>query len=396
MEETLADTPVIFVNGPRQAGKTTMVREFGGGAYFTMDDAAVMGAVAADPVAVLKSGGRLIIDEVQRVPTMFPALKAEVDRDRRPGRFLLTGSANILLLPSVSESLAGRMEVLTLWPLAQAEIVGAGGNLVEKLFQGKPFSSGRMEAAGMTIEERVLAGGFPEAFSRKDPGRRAAWFAAYVSAILQRDIRDLSQIAGLTDMPRLLSLLASRTGGMVNQAELSRALGVPHTTLVRYMGLLELLFLLVRLPAWSENRGKRLVKSPKYLLSDSGLCAHLAGLDAGAFMRDRSRFGALLENFVGMELLKLGAAATFRTGLYHYRTAAGTEVDFLMEGPGGGLVAVEVKAGATITSKDFRGLRSLAEEFGERLRAGVLLYTGEEVVSFGERLTLLPVQSLWE
>ena len=400
IREALADTPVVFLNGARQTGKTTLVRDLArgmdGATYVTLDDAAVLAAVAHDPAGFIgRLDGTVVADEVQKVPELFPAIKASVDRDRRPGRFLLTGSADVLLLPTASESLAGRMEVLTLWPLSQGELEGVRETFIDRLFADAAFRVARMVSSDLLLEDRVVCGGFPEVVARAAGRRRAAWFGSYLTAILQRDIRDLARIEGLTEIPHLLALLAARTSGLLNVSELSRSAGIPHTTMKRYLALLQTTFLIRLVPAWSANLGKRLVKSPKVLLCDTGLAAHLAGIEREGLAADRSRFGPLLENFVGVELLKIASWSELDVKVYHYRTSSGREIDFLIEDRQGRVVAIEVKASATVKSGDFAAISSLADALGPRLVNGVVLYTGEQVVPFGERLTAVPISMLW-
>jgi len=387
---------VVFLQGPRQSGKSTLVRELLRGKhaarYVTLDDPAPLEAASSDPDAfVADLGGPVALDEVQRAPGLFRALKASVDRDRRPGRFLLTGSAQALLLPRLAEMLAGRMEVVTLWPLSQAEIEGNSENFVERLFGGK---LGGGSGAPKDLWGRVAAGGFPEALGRRDPVRRGAWFDSYVSTILQRDVLELSRIDDLSLLPRLLRLAAARAGGLLNVSEFSRSLAAPLTTLKRHLALFEATFLVQTVPAWSTNRGKRLVKSPKLYLSDSGLLAHLLGWNGKPDMLSRET-GMILENFVAMELLKLSGWAPFAVTLHHYRTFAGREVDFVLEGPGGNLVGVEVKAASAVGPDDFKGLRELQADAGERFHRGVVLYTGKDQVSFGKGLNAVPMGALW-
>lgn len=399
VQEAMADTPVVFVNGARQTGKTTLVRDLarglGGATYVTLDDAAALAAVAHDPAGFIgRLGGPVVVDEVQKVPELFPAIKASVDCDRRPGRFLLTGSADVMMLPTVSESLAGRMEILTLWPLSQGELGGVYETFIDRLFSGEAFRVAGMAPSDPPLEDRVVRGGFPEVVARAGR-RRVAWFGSYLTAILQRDVRDLARIEGLTEMPHLLALLAARISGLLNVSELSRSAGIPHTTMKRYLALLQTTFLLQLVPAWSANLGKRLVKSAKILLCDTGLAAHLTGTESDGLAADRSRFGPLLENFVGVELLKMRTWSDRDVELYHYRTSSGREIDFLAEDRGGRVVAIEVKASATVKADDFSAIRSLADVLGPRLVSGVVLYTGTQVVPFGERLTAVPIPMLW-
>jgi hypothetical protein len=393
----LADTPVVFLNGARQTGKSTLAGALAstlGARYLTLDDPAVLAAAAADPVDFVSGLGlRAVVDEAQRVPALFRALKLTVDADRRPGRFLLTGSANVLALPRLAGELVGRMEVVTLWPLSQGELLGRREVFIDALFSELALELAA--APAVDLPSAVVAGGFPEAVGRAVPRRRDAWFGAYVLTLLQRDVRDLAHIEGLAELPRVLKLLASRTGGLLNTSDLSRGTGIPATTLKRYLGLLEATFLLQPLPAWASNRGKRLLKSPKVYLVDSGLAAHLTGQSADALRADPVAYGHLLEQFVVAELRKQTGWADPQVACYYYRTATGREVDVVLEDGAGQLVGVEIKAGAAVGKGDFAGLESLAEDAGEDFLRGVVLYTGEHALPFGDRLSALPVSALW-
>lgn len=401
LDESLGDTPVVLLNGSRQTGKSTLVQsgmiEDRGARYLTLDDAGVLAAAETDPAGFLSGfEGPIILDEIQRSPGLFPAIKAEVDRERRPGRYLLTGSANVLLLPKLSESLAGRMEILTLWPLSQGEIEGAEESFIDAAFSEGSVSL-RDEARGTSeLIERLLRGGYPEALGRRSEVRRQAWFGSYVTTILQRDVRDLSNIEGLTELPRLLSLLAARVASLVNYAELSRSASMPQSTLKRYISLLQATFLVHTLPAWSGNLGKRLVRSPKLLLCDTGLISGLQGLNAGRLASEPNLVGPLLENFVAMELMKQSAWSRTKPRLFHFRTQTGQEVDVVLEDAAGRVVGIEVKASATVGARDFNGLRALAEASGEQFRRGIVLYTGRSSIPFSKNLYALPVSSLWE
>jgi predicted AAA+ superfamily ATPase len=335
-----------------------------------------------------------VLDEVQRAPDLLVAIKAAVDRKRTPGRFLLTGSANVLLLPQVADSLAGRMEIVPLWPFSQGEIEGVTEGFIGAAFgDAAPMLARRLQATPLV--ERVLRGGYPEAFQIEAADRRRAWFDAYVTSILQRDVHDLARIEGLTELPRLLALLAARPMAQLNYADLSRSLGLPQSTLKRYFALLETVFLVKLLPPWHANIGKRLVKTPKVLLTDTGLAAHLMGIDGARLAEDRGLLGGLLESFVAMELVKQAAWSVDPPALYHFRTHEGDEVDLVLERRGGAVVGIEVESAATVTAADFKGLRALATATGRRFRRGVVLYTSAEIVPFGAELFALPVEALW-
>lgn len=390
---------MVLLNGARQVGKSTLVQGLTAGdqaQYLTLDDATVLAAASGDPAGFVAGlQGPVILDEVQRAPELFLALKASVDRDRRPGRFLLTGSANVYVLPRVSESLAGRMEILTLWPLSQGEIEGVVEGFVDALF-AKTFPAPRGGALDRgELFERMLRGGFPEMVDKPSESRRRAWFNSYTTSILQRDVRDLTQIEDLAALPRLLSLLAARATTLLNYSELSRSSGIPASTLKRYFALLEATFLALTLPAWSTNLSKRLVKSPKLLLNDTGLLAASLGLSPERLEEDPRLAGPLLENFVLQEIRKQVSWSRIQPSLFHYRTQAGQEVDLLLEDPSGRVAGIEVKMGSTVQEKDVRALRDLAEALGPRFVRGVLLYTGERAVPFSEKILALPVQALW-
>jgi hypothetical protein len=397
--DALSDTPVLLLNGARQTGKSTLVKSISEHShparYITLDDATVLAAVRNDSAGFLAGmDGPVVIDEVQKAPELFPVIKAEVDRNRNPGRFLLTGSANVFLLPRLSESLAGRMEILSLWPFSQGELAGTRESFVDALFAGKLSTEAPRRESPASLQARIISGGYPEAVSRVKEDRRRAWFESYITTILQRDIRDLANIEGLTNLPRLLAIIASRVPALLNFSEFSRTLAIPQSTLKRYMTLLEATVLIQHLPAWSGNIGKRLVKSSKLVMSDTGLMAHLLGankerLAAGGIM------GHLFENFIIMELKKQITWSAAKPQMFHFRTQTGQEVDVVLEDRTGKLVGIEVKAGASVAAQDFKGLRALAEIAGRRFHRGIVLYTGPESVPFEKDLFALPVSALW-
>lgn len=400
IQKALSDTPVVLLSGARQTGKSTLAKwiteESHPARYVTLDDAAVFASIKQDPAGFIQGlEGAVVIDEVQRVPELFSAIKLSVDRKRDPGRFLLTGSANVLLLPRLSDSLAGRMEILTLWPFSQGEWEGGGDVFVDNLFHDQvPLVKSSENRSGLM--QRLLTGGYPEMLNRVKPARRRAWFSAYTTTILQRDVKDLAQIDGLISFPRLFSLLAARIGTILNIAELSRSSGLPQTTLKRYMALLEMIFLTVQLPPWSGNFSKRLVKTPKLYLNDTGLAAHLLGVYSEEMLGDSRLLGPLLENFVLLELLKQASWSETQPRLFYFRTQAGQEIDVVMEDPAGRIVGIEIKAAATLTRRDFAALKDFSENMGDTFHRGIILYTGSEPVSFGRNLHALPVSTLWK
>ncbi len=396
----LTDNPVVLLHGARQAGKSTLVQSIATkehpARYLTLDDAGLLAAARGDPAGFIEGlEGPLVLDEVQRAPELFLAIKVSVDRDRKPGRFLLTGSADVMLLPDLSESLAGRMEVLTLWPLSQGEIEGVKEGFLDAVFSDRLPAKLEFRENKSKLLDRILRGGYPVVHGRVSEERQKAWFGSYVTTILQRDVRDLANIEGLTQLPRLLSLIAARATSFVNLSELSRSIAIPQTTLKRYMALLETTFLVRTLPAWSGNLGKRLVKAPKLVLGDTGLMSYLLGLSKRRLAMDTNLLGPLLEGFVIMELEKQLAWSQTQSRLFHFRTQTGHEVDIVLEDSAGRLVGIEVKAGATVSSQDFKGLRAFAEMTGRRFRRGAVLYTGNESIPFGRDLHALPVNALW-
>ena len=397
VEAALADTPAVLLVGARQTGKTTLVRALAarraGSTYVTLDDLTALDGATTDPAGFVAGlRGTAVIDEIQKAPALLPAIKIAVDRDRRPGRFLLTGSANVLTLPRVSESLAGRMEVVTLWPLSQGELAGRRETFVDAVLGGElPGRRGGGEDAIV----RLLRGGYPEAVARQRADRRRAFFSAYVTTLLTRDVRDIAAIEEPGALRRLLRLVAVRSASLLNHAELSRALALPVSTLKRYLALLELLFLVHEVPAWASNRGKRLARAPKLHVVDTGLLAALAGLDEAALERDRALVGPILESFVAAELGKQLGWSAVRPALHHFRTHGGHEVDLVLEDPRGRVVGLEVKASATVTAADLAGLRALAETAGKAFVQGIVLYLGPRLVSLAPNLTACPLDVLW-
>lgn len=397
----LTDTPVVVIHGARQSGKSTLARELireGYPAeYISLDDSATLATARRDPDGFIAAfRGPLVIDEVQRAPDLFRAIKAEVDRRRTPGRFVLTGSANVLLLPTISESLAGRVEVVTLWPLSQSEIEGRKDTVVDALFSDELPAVDGGDDLRRDVLERAIRGGYPEALAREDAGRRREWFTSYVETIVQREVRDVSAIEGLLEIPALLALLGARAMTVLNMADLARVLRMSHRTLIRYMALLEMTFVVQRIPAWAGELGRRLIRHPKVMLADSGLLGHFLRLETERLPLDERSVGPLLENFAASELLKCMNWSDYRPSLYHFRTGRDEEVDLVLEGRGRRLVGVEVKASSSVTWEDFSSLRVLADATGRRFVRGIVLYTGRRHLPFGPKMHALPISALWK
>ena len=399
--EALSDTPVVFLRGARQTGKTTLVKQLAeepasgenSRQYISLDSATALAGALDDPTGFLQGLKKpVIIDEAQRATALMLAIKEDVDRERHAGRYLLTGSANILTLPGIADSLAGRMEVLTLYPLSQGEIAGTQEDFISALFQKEfPLKQTGNALTKEALLEAIALGGYPEVLSRSNAKRRAAWFDSYITTLVERDIRDISNVQDISGLIRLLRLLGVRSGTLHNQAELSRSIGMPASTLGRYIPLLEALFLIWFLPAWSSNLSKRLVKSPKIHVCDSGLACHLCGADPERLADDSIMAGRLLESFVAGELLKQSSWTEHPVSLYHYRSQSGEEVDVVLEDRAGRVAAVEVKLAASVASHDIKGLASLRDALGDHFVRGVIVYTGQEVMPIGDRIFAVPV-----
>lgn len=391
---------MVLLHGARQVGKSTLAVSLASGPYparyLTLDDAAELATAHADPVGFVgRLAGPAVLDEIQRAPELLLSIKREVDRNRRPGRFLLTGSANVLFLPRLADTLAGRMEVHTLWPLSQGEIEGVREGFVDAVFSDTRPTFAADGEPWPRLLERIIRGGYPEAVKEEAAAPRQAWFGSYVTTILQREVREISNIEALTAMPRLLTLVAARSGSLLNMSDLSRTSGTPLSTLKRYLALWETTFLTQTLPAWSANLGKRLAKAPKVLLTDTGLMTYLLGLAPERLALEPTFRGPLLETFVATEIRKQITWSKTKPFMLHFRTSNGHEVDLALEARGGRLVGVEAKATQSPTADDFRGLRLLADATRKRFHRGILLYTGPEVLPFGPNLYAMPVSALW-
>ena len=396
VHEALTDTRVVLVSGPRQSGKTTLARQIASRKipFLNLDDKTTLDAASADPVGFIRGLDRAVIDEIQRAPDLLLAIKTAVDTDPRPGRFLLTGSANLMTVPRVADSLAGRMKIVRLLPLAQAELQEKPSAFLETVFEGQVPKIGDA-VAGADLIGRVLAGGYPEALSRSKWNRRQEWYLDYVEAIVQRDVRDTAQFEKIPLMPRLLRVLAEHSGQLVNYSGFGAPLGMNHPTTRRYTGVFESLFLVCNLQPWFSNALKRLTKTPKLHFLDAGLLAALRDITPDRVKKDKALFGPVLETFVLAELLKLASWSQERYEFSHFRDKERKEVDIVIEDRRGRVVGIEVKASATVNTRDFAGLRRLSEACGDRFVLGLVLYDHEHVVPFGERLFAAPISALW-
>ena len=398
LEEALGDTPVVLIHGPRQCGKTTLAQKVGkqrGYRYFTFDDVNLVAAAKADPVGFIdRLDERVILDEIQHVPELFSSIKLTVDRYRQPGRFLLTGSANVLLLPKLADSLAGRMEILNLRPLTRCEIEKSGVGLLAHILHDD-FALRCVGKLGDRLAAYVVEGGYPEPLKRRTERRKKLWYRNYVETLVQRDIRELARISNLGSIPKILQLAAVQSAQLLNMSAIAAPFQMTRQTTSAYFTLLKNIFLVDVLPAWHGNRGKRLIKTPKVHMMDTGLAAVLLGMNAERLDAERGILGHLLESFVYNELRRQASWSEADLCFYHFRDKDQYEVDIVIEQNGGEIIAVEVKATATVTEKDFRGLKKLQSMVGELWRVGVVFYDGDMVLPFGERMYAVPISALW-
>jgi len=401
LSEAAGDFRVIVINGPRQCGKTTLlhqVRAARGGTIVSLDDPAVLAAARTDPVGFVDGRtGPLLIDEVQLAgDPLVRAIKAVVDRDPRPGQFILAGSTQFLTVPVLSESLAGRAHIIDLWPLSQGELQGTTERFIDRLFtpdSRAPTTAAELRAGYL---ERVCAGGFPEVLRRSTRRARSSWLASYLRTVVERDVTEVSQARHIDDMPRLLRYLAAMTAQELNAASLAHQVGLSDDTVRRYLPILETVYLVHRVPAWSRNLTAKVKKHPKVHLTDTGLAAHLLGVSADALGAPVApAAGPLLETFVVNEIAKQRTWAETEVRLHHFRDRDGAEIDLIIEADDGRVAGIEVKATATVTSGDFQHLVHVRDKLGEAFATGVVLYTGANQLSFGDRLIALPVATLW-
>lgn len=384
--------------GARQVGKSTLAEQIAGtrgiSHVLSLDEEGLLEAARSDPAGFLAGmDGPILVDEVQRAPNLLLAIKRDIDRARRPGRFLLTGSANILSAPKVLDALPGRLALVTLWPLAQSEVEGSRCNVVDALMTGDvPWVSGATPGRSAFVE-RAVAGGFPEA-RLATPQRRHRFFADYVTGVLRRDLAQLSDLRKIHAVPRLLRLLAARVGGIHVARNLGASLELNHATVQSYVMLLETAFLVRVVPAWRPGIGNREIHAPKVYFVDSGLLASLLAADERRVAADDQFTGRLFENFVAMEIAKHVDWAETIVTQYHYRSG-NDEIDVVLEANSGEIVAIEAKASATLGRRDWRALAKLRDALGDRFRAGVIVYTGEQTIPLGDRLRAMPVSGLW-
>ena len=401
---SLSAFPAVYIAGPRQAGKTTLVKHIAAGPhpanYISFDNIQVRTAATRDPY--YKRGslqGPVILDEFQLVPELFRPLKIIIDeqrmtKDKGRGKFLLTGSASVMALPKLSDALVGRLALHTLLPFSMREFSNGKQNTFIEYAFTKEWHFEKVPA--FNLQQAMTQASFPELYELNSGETRQQWCNSYIETILQRDIKALIKIEKIELLPNMLRFIANQTGGLLNETSLSKNLGINHVTTKRYRLLLESLFLIHTIPAWSTNLSKRLIKAPKLYLTDMNLLAFLLNFELETMTAlNSSYYGQLVENFVAIELTKQLHFSKINAQLYHYRTASGQEVDFLLEGPEQQIVGIEVKARKRITDKDFRHLETLQSELGKKFRTGFIIYTGNEVIPFGKDLWAIPISSLW-
>ncbi|HEY3655693.1 MAG TPA: ATP-binding protein [Steroidobacteraceae bacterium] len=387
----------LAARGPRQSGKTTMARRFAkqGRKYVTLNDQSTLAAAKSDPVAFIRGLDRAVIDQVQRAPDLLLAIKQSVGEDRRPGRFLLTGSANLLTVKTIHESLAGRVEIVPLYPLGRSEQLG----IKHPQFIAKAFRGAVPDTAEALSKEKlsdwVTAGSYPEAMKRRSERRHQDWYRAYIKSIVERDLPEISNLAKPDQVPRVLQIAAQIAGQLTNLSEIGRSVGLDHKTADHYVRVLEQLYLIQRVQPWFRNELSRLVKTPKLHFIDSGLLTAMRGYSLSRLRADRTLFDPLLESFVFSELPKLSAWTEERVMLFHYRDRDQLEVDFVLENSAGEIVGIEVKSAASVTQRDFLGLERVASAAGSAFKQGIVLYDRVQTLSFADNLRAVPVSALW-
>lgn len=398
LREAMEDSPVTLVEGPRQCGKTTLAQAVcqpAGYDYINFDDEVNRRAVEADPTGFVNGlPERVILDEVQRTPKLFSAIKLAVDRNRQAGRFVLTGSASVLKT-KITDSLAGRMAIIRLHPLAQTELGGVSPRFLDALFSAD-FKMRRSEPAGAPLLSRIVAGGYPDALQRANEQRRLTWYSDYIKTLTRRDASDLGAIRSPEILSSLLAMAAAQTAQLLNVNKLASSFQLSRNAIQDYLALLEKMFLLEQTPAWHSNRLKRLVKTPKLHLGDTGVACALMKMNSPALALDSPLLGHVLETFVFQELRRQASGDQQPHDFFHFRDKDGAEVDIVIQRGVTALAGVEVKAAATVNDADLRGLRRLKAATGERFAAGALLYNGERCLSFGPGIYAVPLSALWE
>ena len=399
--KSLSEARVVCLLGARQTGKSTLVqaiaRDEHPAHYLTLDDPATLELAREDPTGFVAGSERLVIDEIQRAPDLMLAIKRVVDNEPTRGRFLITGSVNIITHPRIADALPGRIDYMTLWPFSQDELRGQRSTFLTDAFSGKPPRADKPPDGRAGYAELVTPGGFPEAVDA-GPERRQRFFNGYIDSILGREVKELATVRDSEQAARVLRLAAARSAALTNLSSIGQELGIDHKTVGNYLRSLEQLFLIVRLPAWHANLGHRVIRTAKLHVADTGLLCALIGVDAKRLVEDGAIAGSVFESFAVAEMVRLASVSdlTSRVFLHHYRDQTGREVDLVMELASGEVVGIEVKASATPRLRDAAGLRFLRDRLGDRFKLGVVLHLGSETIPLGERISAVPLAGLWE
>lgn len=400
LERRLKSMPVMLIVGPRQCGKTTISKVIGqelGMGYISCDNIATLASIQFDPVGFLNNYPKpLIIDEAQRSPEIFLPIKVDVDNNRHPGRYLLTGSANPLLVPKLGDGLTGRMGICNMWPLSQGEIRGVKETFLKKLLGNESWNEEYPLLSQHEIVELLMKGGFPSVVAAHSSEERREWCNDYLFNALQKDINDLSKIEHFSQMPSLLYGLANRIGSPLNINSLTDLIRTSEPTIRRYIELLKSLFLLYPLSSWSRNIDKKLAKSSKIYFSDTALLLQSMDFDEERLFKLPNVLGQVFENFVVMEIVKQATWSSEQVKLYHYRTHDQKEVDLVLESPSGKVTGIEIKLSSIVRKDDLKGLISLKEYSGDDFHKGIIFYTGDKTLPFGDSFTALPISALWD
>ena len=394
----LEDTPAVIIIGPRQCGKTTLAKQLidESWKYVTLDDINQLQFAVDDPMGFVRqlTARHIVIDEIQRAPELMLAIKQAIDEQRQAGRFLLTGSANAMALPKLSDSLAGRMEIIHLLPLAECEMMRNTSTFLSKIIAGK-IPEAQLTRVRESLMKKILQGGFPEPVQRGNEQRRAAWFQQYLIGMIQKDLKDLASIEHLNVMPKLMQILANQVGTLISYTNIGNKLGLSRQTITRYLKLLEQLFIFQELPAWHGNHNKRLIKAPKMHIIDSGLLCALRRMNYEKISNEPMLLGGLLESYVLCELQRLASWFDEPLYFYHYRDKDKVEVDIVIETMSGDVIGIEVKASATVRKQDFQGLIRLKKAAGKHFRLGILLYDGDHTNALDETICSVPIGAIW-
>lgn len=397
----LAEARVACLLGPRQSGKSTLVQAVAAdehpARYVTLDDPATLAQAREDPTGFVAGSERMAIDEIQRAPDLMLAIKVVVDSDQRRGRFLITGSANVITHPRIADALPGRVDYLTLWPLSQAELAERRPAFLETAFAGEAPRAEDPPVGRAGYADLVVRGGFPEAV-RAGADRRRRFFAGYVDSILGRGVEELGSVRDPDATARVLRLAAARSAALTNMSAIGRELGIDHKTVGNHLRSLEQLFLVARLPAWHANLGHRVVRGPKLHVADSGLLCSLIGADAERLVADGTMAGGIFETFAVTEVMRQAASGDFAhdVTLHHYRDQPGNEVDLVLERRNDDVVGIEVKASASPRPRDAAGLKLLRDRLGDRFKQGLLLHLGPTAIPIGDRISAVPLAGLWQ